>query len=197
MAKTIKKLLWLLALSLPALSVCAQEIPPPAYQLAAQNAGVPSEVLYAIALTESGLHLDNKNGRRGSESGSGSEGVRPWPWTLNVAGQGRFFRSREDACIALTQTLKTVPPKRIDVGLAQINYGYHAARVEAPCDLLDPYLNLSVAATILKEQHRAGEDWLITMGRYHSPANGARAITYRNAAYRHLVRIQQSSPSTD
>jgi hypothetical protein len=31
-----------------------QEVPPPAYQLAAQQAGVPSPVLYAVALQESG-----------------------------------------------------------------------------------------------------------------------------------------------
>lgn len=34
-----------------------QEVPPPAYQLAAQQAGVPSPVLYAVALQESGARL--------------------------------------------------------------------------------------------------------------------------------------------
>ena len=51
----------------------AQEVPPPAYQLAAQRAGIPSTVLYAVALQESGLR---RNGR-----------IVPWPWSLNVAGQ--------------------------------------------------------------------------------------------------------------
>ena len=33
------------------------EIPPPAYQLIALPAGVPSEVLYSVALQESGTRL--------------------------------------------------------------------------------------------------------------------------------------------
>jgi len=172
------------ALSIYALmpvAVQAQEIPPPAYQLAAQNASVPSEVLYAVALTESGLHINDGTGHR----------LTPWPWTLNVAGQGRFFRSREDACIALTAVLRTVSAKRVDVGLGQINYGYHGQQVSTPCDLLDPYVNLSIAASILKSQHRTGEDWLIAIGRYHSPAGGEHARRYRNAVNRHLVRLFQ------
>lgn len=153
----------------------AQEIPPPAYQLAATDAGIPSEVLYAVALTESGMRIDGK--------------IRPWPWTLNVAGQSRFFRTREDACTALIEVLKTVSAKRVDVGLGQINYGYHSDKVASPCDLLDPYLNLSIAAEILKSHHRSGEDWLMAIGRYHSPAGGEHARRYRNAANRHLSRI--------
>ncbi|MBF3059975.1 lytic transglycosylase domain-containing protein, partial [Pseudomonas aeruginosa] len=62
----------------------AQEVPPPAYQLAAQRAGIPSTVLYAVALQESGIR---RNGR-----------IVPWPWSLNVAGQSRRFATRADAC---------------------------------------------------------------------------------------------------
>lgn len=158
------------------MAVYAQEVPPPAYQLAAQNADIPSTVLYAVALTESGLRIENK--------------VIPWPWALNVAGQSRFFRSRDDACVALTEVLTTTPAKRVDVGLGQVNYGYHGERVSTPCELLDPYLNLSIAADILKSQHRTNEDWLIAIGRYHSPADGEHARRYRAVANRHLVRIE-------
>lgn len=153
----------------------ADEVPPPAYQLAASSAGVPSEVLYAVALTESGLRIDGR--------------IRPWPWTLNVAGKGRFFKTREDACIALNQVLKSVSAKRVDVGLGQINVGYHGQKVEQHCDLLDPYLNLSIAAAILKSHHRTGNDWLIAIGRYHRPAGGGPAKRYRNIASKHLERI--------
>ena len=68
----------------------AAEIPPPAYQLIALPAGVPSEVLYSVALQESGTRL------RGQ--------LVPWPWTLNVAGAGYRFatpqhnRSRTSTC---------------------------------------------------------------------------------------------------
>ena len=44
---------------LQALAIGAQgsETPPPAYQLAAYQAGIPSEVLYSVALQESGTRL--------------------------------------------------------------------------------------------------------------------------------------------
>jgi len=38
----------------------AQEVPPPAYQLAAQQAGIPSPVLFAVALQESGARLHGR-----------------------------------------------------------------------------------------------------------------------------------------
>ncbi len=153
----------------------AQETPPPAYQLAAQTAGIPSEVLYAVALTESGIRIENK--------------VRPWPWTLNIAGKGRFFKTREDACIALTKALADYSAKRVDVGISQINYGYHGHKVAAPCDLLDPQINLSIAADLLKYHHKKGEDWLIAIGRYHHPAGGEHADRYRKVVKNHLFRI--------
>jgi hypothetical protein len=46
-----------LAAGLGACVAQAQEVPPPAYQLAAQRAGMPSTVLYAVALQESGIRL--------------------------------------------------------------------------------------------------------------------------------------------
>lgn len=178
MAKTIKTAIYGLFIIANCLSITlvnANEIPPPAYQLAASSAGIPSEVLYAVALTESGMRIEGK--------------IKPWPWTLNVAGKGRYFKSREDACIALSSALKTQSAKRVDVGLGQINVGYHGEKVSHHCDLLDPYLNLSLAAGILKSHHRNGNDWLIAIGRYHRPAGGTPAQRYRNTASKHLDRI--------
>ncbi|WP_446027543.1 hypothetical protein [Lelliottia amnigena] len=90
--------------------------------------------------------------------------------------------------------LSRVSPKRIDVGLGQINIGYHAHRVVAPCDLLDPYRNLTLAATILREQHVPGKGWLHTIGHYHRPAGGAPAEHYRRQVQHHLSRILASAP---
>lgn len=64
--------------------VFGQEVPPPAYQLAAQQAGVPSPVLYAVALQESGARLRGR--------------LIPWPWTLNVAGRAERYATRAEAC---------------------------------------------------------------------------------------------------
>src|SRR5690606_25458454 len=76
----------LLACTLSGL-VRAQEIPPPAYQVAAQRAGIPSSVLYAVALQESGARI---NGR-----------LVPWPWSLNVAGTPYRYATRTQACAGL------------------------------------------------------------------------------------------------
>jgi len=159
----------------------ARDIPPPAYQLAARDAGIPSAVLYAVALQESGVTL---RGRR-----------VPWPWSLNVAGQARRFQTREAACADLRRALREVPRTRIDVGLGQINVGYQAGRFDHPCELLDPYRNLAIAAAILREHHTPGEDWLLAIGRYHRPAGGAPAARYRRSVHQHLARVQ-GSPAT-
>ncbi|THF64847.1 lytic transglycosylase domain-containing protein [Pseudothauera nasutitermitis] len=153
----------------------AQEVPPPAYQLAAQRAGIPSTVLYAVALQESGARI---NGR-----------LVPWPWSLNVAGASRRYASRAEACAGLRNALRDVPPTRIDAGLGQINLGYQKHRYRQPCDVLDPYDNLRIAAEILREQHSPGEDWLLAIGRYHRPAGGAPAARYRRSVDQHLARV--------
>ncbi|GKS92227.1 transglycosylase SLT domain-containing protein [Acidovorax sp. SUPP2539] len=153
----------------------AQELPPPAYQIAAAQSGVPSSVLYAVALQESGTRLRGR--------------LVPWPWTLNVAGTPQRHATRVDACLALRRAMRDTPAERIDVGLGQVNAGYHAHRVQQPCALLDPYRNLGIAAEILHEQHRPGEDWLAAVGRYHRPAGGPPAARYRGAVQRHLARV--------
>ncbi|UPQ81439.1 transglycosylase SLT domain-containing protein [Pseudomonas knackmussii] len=157
-------------------NVQAQKIPPPAYQVAAQRAGIPSTVLYAVALQESGFRLRGR--------------LVPWPWTLNVAGKPQRYATRTEACSGLRQALKRTPAKRIDVGLSQINLGYHPQRYAQPCDLLDPYRNLAITAEILREQHNPGDDWLLAIGRYHRPAGGVPAARYRHSVGQHLARLQ-------
>nr|WP_067297567.1 transglycosylase SLT domain-containing protein [Marinobacterium profundum] len=166
----------------PAIFCHAREIPPPAYQLAAQRAGIPSTVLYAVALQESGIRRHNR--------------LVPWPWSLNVAGETRRFANRTAACAGLHQALREVPPTRIDAGLGQINLGYQKRHYRHPCDLLDPYHNLAIAAAILREQHTEGEDWLLAVGRYHRPAGGAPAARYKTRVAQHLERVLGRSGPT-
>lgn len=155
--------------------------PPPAYEAASRAAGVPSAVLYAIALQESGLAYRGR--------------VVPWPWTLNVVGTPMRFERQGAACAALRQALQSTAATRIDVGLAQVNVGYHRHRYRDACDLLDPYRNLAIAAEILREQYRPDESWLMAAGRYHRPAGGALATRYRNAVRQHLSRLQRPPAS--
>ena len=85
--------------------------------------------------------------------------------------------------------MREVQPTRIDAGLGQVNLGYHRQRYSRPCDLLDPYRNLDIAAQILREQHTLGEDWIVAIGRYHRPAGGAPAARYRRSVSQHLDRV--------
>lgn len=133
-------------------------LPPPAYQLAAAQAGIPASVLFAIAQQESGTLL------RGQ--------LMPWPWTLNVAGTPQRFATRDQACTALTVALTRHDPKRIDVGLGQTNLGYHPERYPTACDALDPHSNLAVTADLLHEHYADVGDWVIAAGRYHRPRWG-------------------------
>jgi len=153
----------------------AQDIPPPAYQFAAHQAGIPAAALYAVALQESGTHLRGR--------------VIPWPWTLNVAGQAQRYATQAEACTGLLSALRRTPATRVDAGLGQINAGYQAHRYTHPCELLDPYQNLAIAAQILREQHSPGAAWLTTLGRYHRPAGGAPAARYRRSVQQHLNRV--------
>ncbi|MDT3722855.1 transglycosylase SLT domain-containing protein [Pseudomonas oryzihabitans] len=164
-----------------ALGAQASETPPPAYQLAAHQAGIPSEVLYSVALQESGTRL----------RGRGAQLV-PWPWTLNVAGAGYRFATRADACTALLVALSTAGAKRVDVGIAQVNMGWNGHRFgrgASPCEALNPYKNLEVAAQMLAELRAQGGDWINVAGRYHRPAGGAPAAKYRELFAKHLSRV--------
>lgn len=156
------------------------ELPPPAYQLATHGTGVPSEVLYAIALQESGTRLRGK--------------LVPWPWTLNVAKVGYRYSSRESACAALMTAIARVGAKSVDAGLGQINIGWQRQRFAQPCDVLDPYLNLALTTQVLLEQKARSGTWVDAAGRYHRPAGGAPAARYRESFARHLKRVTGVTP---
>ncbi|WHS57675.1 lytic transglycosylase [Pseudomonas sp. G2-4] len=164
-----------LTLMLTVLAAQAEELPPPAYQLVAHDADIPSTVLFAIALQESGIRVHGR--------------LLPWPWTLNIAGIPYRFTTRAAACDALLQTLARHNAKRVDVGLGQTNLGFHEQRFSSPCEALDPYRNLAVTAALLQEHHAATGDWVSAAGRYHRPVGGAPAARYRAGFSRQLERL--------
>lgn len=165
----------ILFMLLPVVSVQATSRVPDGYRQVAQQAGVPAELLYAVALTESGSRLP--------------QGIRPWPWTLNIAGKSYRYATRAEACHALSAFLKTTSPKRVDVGLGQINVGWNAHHFDSPCDALAPYPNLQVAALLLRQHYERHQSWPEAAGRYHHPAGGKHAWRYRHQVMKHLQRI--------
>lgn len=158
---------------------------PSAYQVAAATAGIPPQLLWALSLQESGWLRQSR--------------VVPWPWTLNIAGVPARFATRAGACRALHQALKKVSPRRIDIGLTQVNWGYHPERFRNPCELLDPYRNLAAASRLLVELHRDGESWVSTAARYHRPARGDEASRYGTSLQLRLAHLRRddagSSPT--
>jgi soluble lytic murein transglycosylase-like protein len=150
---------------------------PPTYERIAARYEIPAALLYAVALAESGKTIASVSIRR------------PWPWTLNVAGEGRYFPTRLAAWRALDATL-AAGETRVDIGLMQVNWHYHQQRLNNSWLALQPDHNLSVAAEILKRCYAERGDWWRSVGCYHAPNNAARARRYTDrvrAAWRSVT----------
>lgn len=176
-------LLWT-ALSWSQLSLAAPieplQVVPPAYRQIAYEENVPAESLYSLALTESSKRLP--------------AGVRPWPWTLNVAGKGYRYATREQAWQALLQFVRRVPLKHIDVGIAQVNLGWNGQLFPSFYAAFEPYTNLHVAARILRSCYEANSgSWIQAAGCYHHPAGGQAAAIYIAIVRRNLATLSSES----
>lgn len=154
---------------------------PPGYHLVANETGVPAEALYSVSLAETSRKLPH--------------GERPWPWTLNVAGKGYRYDTRQAAYDALMSFMRRYPLKRIDVGIAQVNLGWNGRYFSSYYEALDPYTNLRVAARILKSCHDSNPgSWIQAAGCYHHPAGGKPARTYKAIVKRKLATLDVSAP---
>jgi soluble lytic murein transglycosylase-like protein len=149
---------------------------PAGYRHVAGEYGVPSSVLYAVALTESGTVIDSMRA------------VRPWPWTLNVSGKGYFYPTRKAAAEALALVLAS-GRESVDIGLMQVNWRYHKKRLASPQLAIEPYHNLRVAAQILQGCFRSRKDWWEAIGCYHAPSKPSRAARYRERVFAHWQRV--------
>ena len=150
---------------------------PPGYRQVATAHGVPSKIFYAMALTESGRHIE----RQGI--------ARPWPWTLNVHGEGGYYPTRHAAAAALREALSRGKDS-VDIGLMQVNWRYHGKALQSPEAALDPYRNLNVAATILVRCYRERRDWWEAVGCYHAPNHALRAQRYQERVRGHWKNLQ-------
>nr|WP_024914254.1 transglycosylase SLT domain-containing protein [Chania multitudinisentens] len=164
-------------------SVAAGVRIPEGYRTVASQHQVPAEVLFAVALAESGRTVNKV--------------TLPWPWTLNVAGKSYRYATRAEGCQALTRFMRTHPLKRIDVGLGQTNLGYNGHHYRSACEAFEPYDNLNTTARILRACYRQRNgSWLDAAACYHRPAGGAPAKTYRAIVQRHLSRLMASPTSS-
>ncbi|PKP84465.1 MAG: hypothetical protein CVT80_08010 [Alphaproteobacteria bacterium HGW-Alphaproteobacteria-2] len=130
---------------------------------AAARTGVPEALLLAVTLAETGR-------RRGDR-------LRPWPWALNVAGQGYWPESRAAARHHLRRVLPDAPG-HVDIGCFQINLHWHGGAFAGPEAMLDPKANALYAAHFLQRLHAETGEWKKAVGLYHS-RSPERAATYR------------------
>lgn len=139
------------------------------FERAWRETGVHPAVLRAVAMTESG------------------RGASPWPWTINVAGRGFYFSTREDAHRA-AQWLIERGVARFDVGLMQINWRHHGSRFPGLWEAFDPWRNVLAAAEILRENYEATGSWARAVQWYHNRVSQTRGVAYLSRFLRHFER---------
>ena len=113
---------------------------------------IPNKLLTSISLVESGL----KKG----------ENFVSWPWTLNVSGKSKFFKSKDET---LSYLKKNYDKKNnIDVGCMQISLKYHGQNFKNFNQILDPENNVKYAAKFLRSLYSKHKTWNEAISRYHS-----------------------------
>ena len=135
---------------------------------AEREQGLPPGLLHAIGLAESG-RLDPRTGR-----------LAPWPWTVNAAGEGHFFATREDA-VAYVLQQQARGARALDIGCFQVDLLYHPSAFASLDEAFDPAANARYAAAFLARLHARGGSWGEAVGLYHS------ATPWRGEAYRQAV----------
>lgn len=143
---------------------------------AAKQTGVPFSVLRAISMVETG-----RDGR-------------PWPWTVNFGGDGRWFDSaveaEAEAAAALGQGATNV-----DLGCFQLNYRWHAEGFASVSDMLDPAQNALYAAEYLADHFAQTGDWALAAAAYHS-ATPEFATSYQAKFEAAYAQLEDSAPRT-
>jgi hypothetical protein len=133
--------------------------------MAESQQAIPDHLLAAIARVESG--------RPDPASGA----VRPWPWTIDIGGDGQFFDSESQA-IAQVQRLQARGLRSIDVGCMQVNLMHHPDAFMSLQEAFQPYANAMYAARFLRKLYGLTHDWTQAAALYHS-ATPALAAAYR------------------
>lgn len=169
--------LTLLLSPVPALATPAGLCDAAAEQAAAES-GVPLALLRAITRVETGRDH------------------APWPWTLNVGGQGAWFDTAEEAVAAAEQAVAD-GVAQMDIGCFQLNLRWHGAHFASLSDMIDPLANARHAARFLTELHGETADWRGAAAAYHSrtPDLGEAYLTRLEAAHDSDPLTAQETPA--
>lgn len=174
----MKRLGLLLTIPLLSARAVAGDGIPPAYTTTAEAFGVPVHAYYAIALQESNRRVPG-------------HGVKPWPWTLNIAGRATYFPTRDAAYAALVEALERT--ERVDIGPMQIHWKAHKRLLRHPWTALDPHFNLRVGAYLLRDCIKRRPDLMTAIGCYHAPNNPTAAQRYIARVLPRLKRLVEAA----
>ena len=148
----------------------------PALVAAEVRHGIPSGLLQAIGVVESGRR-DEATGAR-----------QPWPWTINAEGEPHLFDTKVQA-VEWVRQAQARGMRSIDIGCAQVNLMHHPTAFASLEEAFDPAANADYAARFLKELRNttAGGDWMTAAGYYHSQTP-ERAEPYRQQVQAAMTR---------
>ncbi len=136
--------------ALDAADLCAAAI-----DAAERDYGMPSRLLRAISLGESGRWMEEE-GRSVS-----------WPWTVTNGGAGQYLPTKQ-AAIAHVRSLWAKGERNIDVGCMQINLRAHPEAFDTLEQAFDPETNVSYSADFLDRLREREGSWQMAVGYYHS-----------------------------
>ena len=125
-----------------------------AIMTAERAAGIPTQLMAAIARVESG--------RRDAQGV-----VQPWPWTINAEGVGSTYNTKAEA-IAAVAALQASGVRSIDVGCMQVNLMFHQDAFASLDQAFDPAANARYAAGFLGRLYAQTGDWTKATAAYHS-----------------------------
>ena len=130
---------------------------------------LPSGLLLAIGKVESG-RWDRARGLSVA-----------WPWTIDVAGEGRHFETAAEA-VQTTRAHQARGARNIDVGCFQISLLHHPNAFKDLEEAFDPTANALYAGKFLASLKAQWGTWEGAVAAYHS-ADPARGIPYRQSVF--------------
>jgi hypothetical protein len=144
-----------LAGTMPLIGAAAGAMCRQAIAAAERAHAIPPHLLAAIARVESG--------RRDEASGT----FNPWPWTINIDGQGSFYENKAEAVAAAT-SMRSHAARSIDVGCMQISLVYHPNAFPDMAMAFDPASNADYGARFLTQLYEKTNSWPKAVELYHS-----------------------------